>query len=140
MITLDKLAKKILNFAIDTAGTTDAFFSISSEWESAASIPFQALVDAAQVPSSDILAAVKYLAENSFIEYRRLHTKHGTINLAFHLTHTGLHYKEISASQTKNLLLKSVALPVAVSVITTLAINALQWLWPLIQQWLAHIP
>ena len=137
---MDKLAKKILNFAIDIAGTTDTFFSINPEWDSEATIPFQTLVDAAQVPPSDVLAAVKYLSENGFIEYRRLHAKHGDINLAFRLTHTGLHYKEISASQTKNLLLKSVALPVAVSVITTLAINAMQWLWPLIQQWLSHIP
>lgn len=92
---MDKLAKKILNFAIDIAGTTDTFFSINPEWDSEATIPFQALVDAAQVPPSDVLAAVKYLSENGFIEYRRLHAKHGYINLAFRLTHTGLHYKEI---------------------------------------------
>lgn len=101
MITLDKLAKKILNFAIDIAGTTDTFFSINPEWDSEATIPFQTLVDAAQVPPSVVLAAVKYLSENGFIEYRRLHAKHRDINLAFRLTHTGLHYKEFRHLATR---------------------------------------
>ena len=92
---MDKLSKTILDFAVSTAGTTGKFFSISSEWDSEAAIPFQALVDAAHVPPPDILAAVKYLAENGFVEYRRLHAKHENINVAFRLTHTGLHYKEI---------------------------------------------
>lgn len=136
---MDKLAKKILDFAIETAETTGNFFSINSEWDSEANVPFELLVKAAQVPPADVLAAVKYLAENNFVEYRRLHARNGNINIAFRLTHTGLHYKEIRLSQTKNLLLKSVALPVAVSFITTLTINALKWLWPQILQWITHI-
>lgn len=136
---MDKLAKKILDFAIDTAGTTGKFFSVNPEWDSEADTSFQALVDAVQAPPADVLAAVKYLAENGFVEYRRLNSKHGSINLAFRLTHTGLHYKEISASKTKDLLLKSVALPIAVSMITTLTIDALKWLWPQILQWIIHI-
>lgn len=91
---MDKLAKKILDFAIKTAGTTGDFFSVNSQWDSEASVPFDCLVEAAQVPPADVLAAVKYLAENNFIEYRRLNTKKGPINMAFRLTHTGLHYKE----------------------------------------------
>lgn len=92
---MDKLSTKILAFAVKSAGSTDKFFSVNPDWDSEANVSFQALVDAAQVPPSDVLAAVKYLAENGFVEYRRLHTKRGTsINLAFRLTHTGLHYKE----------------------------------------------
>lgn len=92
---MDKLAKRILEFSVSTAGTTGKFFSINPEWDSEADIPFQSLVDAVQVPPCDVLAAVKYLEENNLIEYRRLHTKQSAINLAFRLTHTGLHYKEL---------------------------------------------
>lgn len=98
---MDKLAKKILDFAIDTAGTTGKFFSVSSRWDSEASVPFDRLVEAAQVPPADVLAAVKYLAENNFIEYSRLNTKKGPINMAFRLTHTGLHYKEFRHLQAR---------------------------------------
>ena len=92
---MDKLAKKILDFAIDTEGTTGKFFSVNPEWDSEADTSFQALVDAVQAPPADVLAAVKHLSENGLVEYRRLNTKHGFINLSFRLTHTGLHYKEI---------------------------------------------
>lgn len=135
---MDKLAKKVLDFAIKTAETTGNFFSLNPEWDSEASVPFDRLVEAAHVPPADVLAAVKYLAENNLVEYRRLNTKGGAINIAFRLTHTGLHYREIRSSQTKDLLLKSVALPVAVSFITTLTIDALKWLWPQILQWIIH--
>ena len=91
---MDKLAKKILNFAINTAGTTGKFFSINSDWDSESNVPFQSLVNAVQAPQDDVLAAVRYLSENNLVEYRRLHSKNGSLNLAFHLTHTGLHYKE----------------------------------------------
>ena len=91
---MDKLSKQILDFAVRTAGITGKFFSVSPEWDSEADTSFQALVDAVQAPPADVLAAVKYLAENGFVEYRRLNAKHGSIDLAFQLTHTGLHYKE----------------------------------------------
>ena len=91
---MDKLAKKILKFAIKTAGTTGKYFSINADWDSDSKVSFQELVDAAQAPPSDVLAAVKYLEENNFVEYRSLTTRRGTIHLSFHLTHTGLHYKE----------------------------------------------
>lgn len=92
---MDKLSTKILAFAVKAAEHTDKYFSVNPEWDSDANVPFQALVDAAKAPPADVLAAVKYLAENGFVEYRRLHTRNGSaINLAFRLTHTGLHYKE----------------------------------------------
>ena len=49
-------------------------------------------------------------------------------------------YQSYRAEQNFWLMLKSLWLPIIVSVITTLAVNGLQWLLPMIAKWLTSSP
>ena len=44
-------------------------------------------------------------------------------------------YKEYLRDKRRDMTLQSLWLPIVVSIITTLTVNALQWLWPLLLQW-----
>ena len=46
-------------------------------------------------------------------------------------------YEEYLKDKHRDMMLSSLWLPIIVSIITTLVINALQWLWPLLLQWSA---
>lgn len=47
-------------------------------------------------------------------------------------------YKEYRKDNRRDRMLTSLWLPIVVSVITTLTVNALQWSWPLLVQWFAN--
>lgn len=49
-------------------------------------------------------------------------------------------YEEYLKDKRRDIMLSSLWLPIIVSIITTLVINALQWLWPLLAQWCASSP
>lgn len=44
-------------------------------------------------------------------------------------------YKEYLRDKRRDMTLQSLWLPIVVSIITTLTVSALQWLWPLLLQW-----
>lgn len=98
---LDKLSKSMLNFLIDTAENTSHFFSINSEFDSEAGTAFHVLTQAVQATEDDVLEAVKFLNKKGFVEYRVLHFKNGELKIAFHLTHEGMHFKELKALEVR---------------------------------------
>ena len=100
-IMLDKLSKRILNFTVNTANDTSCFFSINSEFDSEAKTTFHSLVEAVKATESDVLEAVKFLNKNDLVEYRVLRSKTGELKIAFHLTHEGMHFKELKALKTR---------------------------------------
>ena len=59
---------------------------------------------------------------------------------SFYLTHNGLHYFEYKRKNIFYLCLKSVWMPLTVSLLTNIIISVSKWLLPLIQQWLTHTP
>lgn len=98
---LDELSKSILNFTVNTAQNTSHFFSINQEFDSEAGTTFHALTEAVQAPESDVREAVKFLNKKGFVEYRVLRFKNGELKIAFHLTHEGLHFKELKSLEVK---------------------------------------
>lgn len=49
----------------------------------------------------------------------------------------GIHEEYLRQSR-KSELFKSLWLPIIVSLVTTLTVNALQWLWPLLSRWFSN--
>lgn len=47
-------------------------------------------------------------------------------------------YEEYLRQSRKSELFKSLWLPIIVSLVTTLTVNALQWLWPLLSRWFSN--
>ena len=47
-------------------------------------------------------------------------------------------YEEYLRQARKSELFKSLWLPIIVSLVTTLTVNALQWLWPLLSRWFSN--
>ena len=55
----------------------------------------------------------------------------------FHIADFCDTYRDYQREKRKNQFFESLWLPIVVSVVTNLAINGLQWLWPLLVQWYA---
>ena len=98
---LDQLSKSILNFAVNTAKSTSHFFSINSEFDSEAETVFHALAESVQASKTDICEAIKFLNKKGLVEYRVLRFKNGELKIAFHLTHEGLHFKELKSLEVR---------------------------------------
>lgn len=98
---LDKLSKSILNFAVNTAKSTSHFFSINSEFDNEAQTTFHVLTEAVHATEADVREAIKFLNKMGFVEYRVLRFKTGELKIAFHLTHEGLHFKELNSLETR---------------------------------------
>lgn len=58
----------------------------------------------------------------------------------YHVSDFYFVYEEYLKDKRRDMMLSSLWLPIIVSIITTLVINALQWLWPLLAQWCASSP
>lgn len=56
------------------------------------------------------------------------------------LSDAGRTYFEEKNQKRSDFLKRSIFVPIAVSLITNLIIAGAKWLWPLILQWLTHIP
>lgn len=77
--------------------------------------------------------AVNQLVAEGWAEF--VYTRYGNRS-GVKLTHKGVHYKEYLRSEKT----KSILLPAAVSIITTLTTSALKELWPLLSQWFSSFP
>lgn len=98
---MDKLSKSILQYVINTGSGTSHFCSISEEWDGEAHTSLHDLSDSVKATPDDVRAAVAYLAQKGLVEYRSLNSRAGPIKIAFHLTHPGLHYKEIKSLENR---------------------------------------
>ena len=68
---------------------------------------------------------------------RPMKTEKGLNMHHFHIADFYDTYRDYQREKRKNQFFESLWLPIAVSVVTNLAINGLQWLWPLLVQWCA---
>lgn len=70
----------------------------------------------------DLYSTLDYLCDNNYIT---IGTKDGCLYDDIATTHLGRHYKEIRLEMLKEFLFKSVCVPIAVSLITSLLYNLL---------------
>ena len=98
---MDKLSSKILQYMVDQGRRTSCFCSLDREWDSSCDVSIDQLTDMVNAGADDVKSAISYLEKKGLVEYRNLHCKSGSAKIAFHLTHTGLHYKEIKALDSR---------------------------------------
>lgn len=91
------------------------------------------------VPVEDVRSAVNYLVDEDYLKYFTFRSGFGDLkNIGFQLSHKGKNLKEFNREKRRELLLKSVLLPIAVTLLTNGAISAIKWLFPQILQWLSN--
>lgn len=99
MPKFDKLTRKILTFMCDRpAGTSCA---ITETWPEFANIPLEDLCSEIGYSKEEVLPAVADLVEHGLAGYRKINSRSTTINVAFHLLHRGLHWKELKGLETR---------------------------------------
>ena len=88
----------------------------------------------------NVLSACEELDRDKYATLRILHLPNGQeIRESITLTELGKNYKEKRSLDRKELLFKSVLIPVFVTLATNGILAALKWLWPHIQVLLFHI-
>ena len=91
---MDKLSRAIIDFINHQPNSASYFCSLHEDWDSEANISISGFAKALDVQPDDIRATADYLVKTGLAEYRYLSSKHGRIQIAFRLTHEGLHYRE----------------------------------------------
>ena len=99
MSNFDRLTNKILQFLAPKGA--ECFCSISENWDHESKVPIGQLCNTVNAQRSEVLAAVAYLVEQGLAQYRFLNSSTGHVNIAFRLTHQGLHYKEFRRLTSK---------------------------------------
>lgn len=137
MESLDKLSKSIL-FEFSSHGKTNYSCSLTSSTLFSADTTIAQLAVKLNSNEDNVRQAISFLTDLGYLTpFRISHSSAGKITLGVRLSHKGLHYRELCKLEKQKLLLKSVYLPILVSVVTTLTVLALQWLWPLLTRWLS---
>ncbi len=104
---MDKSSKVLLNHLIQQGGCEKMFFFNELD----------VLSSQLNLPTEDVRANIRYLHDNGYIDYQKTKTGH---TLTFSLSHKGLKYKDFKIEAIKDFLLKSVVVPIFVSIITAL--------------------
>ena len=87
----------------------------------------------------EVLSACRELDRDGYATLRIIHIPNvQNIPESITLTELGKNYKKKLSSERKELLFKSVLIPVAVTLATNGILAALKWLWPRIQELLAN--
>lgn len=140
---MDKISKKLIcelqkRDIMKHGG--DYTCSFSADLEGLCDTNISKLSSAIGVPISDVRSAANYLVGEGYLKYFTLRTRHGdSQNIGFYLSHKGKNSKQFDREKRRELLLKSVLLPVAVTLLTNGVISAVKWLLPQILQWLSNI-
>lgn len=92
MRRFDAVTEKILTFLAPRGA--NCFCSLSEYWDSEADIPIAEVADAVGVSPEAVQQAAEYMVKNGLAEYRILSSRSSRIEVAFRLTHEGLHYRE----------------------------------------------
>lgn len=114
---MDKNSKKILDYLIDKGGCSYEVF---------VGDPLQQLTSFLSTSEEDLMANVKFLNELGYLEIT--HAPNNQI-LAFSLTHQGRNYKDFKYEKIKNHLVKSVLVPLLVSLLTAFLTTAIGYMW-----------
>ena len=123
----DRLTNKILKFMAPKGA--ECFCSIAEEWDYQADVSIGQLCQAVGAEEAEVIEAIEYMVHQKLAGYRTLKASDGPVPTAFYLKHKGLRWKEIRRNERNSFLLKSVFVPVLVSVVTSLLISAIGYLW-----------
>lgn len=126
---MDRLSRSILDFMLNIGKTTCIYCSLGEEWDRLSQVSIKSLCDSINLPRQDILAAVSFLERNGYVEYKTTSLNGRTVCLAFHLSHRGLHYKELDKNEQLRFIRHSVIAPVIVSLATNALLFLVRWLW-----------
>lgn len=140
---MDKVSKKLINELQKRDRKKqdgDYTCSFSAELAGLCDTSISELSSAIGVPIPDVCSAVNYLLDEGYLKHYAIRSLRGnTQNIGFYLSHIGKNIKQFDREKRRELLLKSVLLPVTVTLLTNGAIYALKWLLPQILQWLSNI-
>ena len=123
----DKLTRKILE--IMSSMDAGSSCSLSEKWDTYASVHVNDMCKKTGASTQELSKAVSYLVKNGMAEYKTLKSASGPVITGFALTHEGLNWKEILRSERNDFLLKSVLVPIIVSVLTSAVIAICSYLW-----------
>ena len=126
---MDNVSHKIVKYMVAQSKEKNFECSYTSEHAYRYDTCSEELAKKLEIPLHDFISAVVYLAEIGYIENN---------NYAFWLTHSGKQSDWFRKNEIKMFFLKSIFVPIAVSIITTLAIGGLQSSWPKISQWFSN--
>ena len=102
---MDKDSQKIIEKLISYGRGTDFTCSFSCSSKAACNISLGDLAESVGIESNDLLAAVRYLTSEGYLEYQTATSKaKGQINIGFHLSHKGLHWKYYRRQEILNYL------------------------------------
>lgn len=133
---LDKLSRKILK-EFTSHGKPDYSCGYSNNQKKTDTTLFR-LAETLGTDTESIRNAIFYLEDLGYLQaVFDVYPTAGKYRLGTKLTHKGLHYIEFEKEEKHRFFLRSVIVPIVVSVITTLIVTALQQLWPLIVRLLA---
>ena len=137
MQTLEKLSRRILS-ELSSHGKTNYSCAVASSALFSGDTTIPQLAVTLKSNETTVRRAISHLIEQGYLTpFDMTLPNGGKIVLGVYLSHKGLHYKELSALDRRQTLLKSVWLPILVSIATNITVSVLQWLWPLIIQWLS---
>ena len=116
----DKLTNKILRFMAPKGA--ECFCSISEEWDYQADISISQLCQAVD-------AAIEYMVKHDLAGYRTLKSSSGSVPIAFYLKHEGLKWQELRRQERNSFLIKSVLVPILVSLLTSAIVAVASYAW-----------
>lgn len=122
---MDKLSKNIMKFMRKKGDNTEFSCSISDDWDEYADVAFHELVDSVKDDPSNISSAISVLIDDEWLEYRTM----GNSPIGIYMTHKGLHQKEYERMAWIDFILKSVFVPVLVSILTSAIVSVIGYLW-----------
>lgn len=126
---MDKLSERIMKFMRKNEESTAYSCSICDDWSEYADTPFYELVDFVRENPDNVSSALSNLVRQGWLEYKSLHSSTGDIHIAVCMTHKGLHQKEYEWMERKDFILKSLLVPVLVSVLTAALVSGIGYLW-----------
>lgn len=128
---MDKQSKKVLEYLCKHRNYKDYAFFFTNGLREKTAKELKISVD-------DLNECIKFLFENGYISYHRTDDR----LYGFILKHNGIHAKEFDRIEKMQFIFRSILVPIIVSVTTTLitsiAINGLEHLLPLIQELLKN--
>ena len=123
---LDKTSEKILKFAI-------------SKYNGNMEDEIEILPAEAKLHYSELDAVCNNLYKNGYIQ-SFIYSGSQNRNVSFYLTHSGLHYFEMKKKNFFYICIKSVWIPIIVTLLTKALTALIKYLLPLILQWLTSAP
>lgn len=119
---LDRTAKRILKtfikLAKESGKGTEYFCAFDIVHSSRCDLIIDDFAESLEMRTEDVRAAIRHLESAGYIEYQ--HISGRQLAVAFHLSHSGLHYHEIRFLADVEFIRNSVIAPIIVSIITSI--------------------